>query len=124
MPALSLRPLRVVILWQAIATVMLAVPSGWLAGLHGAISAVLGGLVGILAASAFALMVSLHKDSSAMSTLVSALKAEAVKITTMIALLLLVLATYEEVVMTGFIGSFIISVMILGMAFFVRDTQS
>ena len=58
-----------------------------------------------------------------MGTLVAALKAEAVKITTMIALLLLVLATYQEVVLTGFIGTFVISVTILGMAFFVRDTQ-
>ena len=51
----------------------------------------------------------------------TALRAEAVKIVAMFALLWLVLTFYKDVVAVGFIGTFAITVLVFGMALFVPD---
>jgi len=105
------------VLSTAVATLFLA----WMAGVHGAVSAALGGSIGIAAGLAFAALVARIKSRSAGEVLLVALGAEAVKLTLVVFLLWLVLATYPEVVAPGLIGSFIVSILIFGMAFFVRD---
>lgn len=112
---------RPVIGWQFLSTVAVTLVSTWLAGVHGAISAVLGGSIGIVAGLAFAVLVARIKSRSAEEVLLVALGAETLKITLVVLLLWLVLATYPEVVAPGLIGSFIVSILIFGMAFFVRD---
>lgn len=116
------KPIRVVLRWQLIATLMLALVAGLLLGIHGAISAMLGGLVSIAAGAVFAVAISLNKDRSAGGALYAALRAEAIKIALIVFLLWFVLTTYHDVVVPGFIGSFCVSIMIFGMALFVRDT--
>jgi ATP synthase protein I len=54
-------------------------------------------------------------------TLATALRAEAAKIMVAVLLLWLVFATYKQVVAVGFIGSFAVSILLFGMAFFVRE---
>ena len=51
------------------------------------------------------------------------LRAEAVKVAVIVALLWLVLSSYKDVVVVGFIGSFIVSVGILGLAILARDAK-
>lgn len=117
----QLRPIRTVMWWQLIATAALALIAGSLSGVDGAISAALGGLVSIFAGLGFAVVVALHRGNSAAGALVTALRAEAVKLVLIVMLLWLVLTTYKDVVVLGFIGTFAVTIIIFGMAFFVRD---
>ncbi len=70
---------------------------------------------------ASAIVASKGKAQSAGDVLVGALAAEGVKIGLIVVLLWLVLAWYAEVVVPAFIGSFIATVLIFSMAFFVRE---
>src|SRR5262245_32345846 len=115
------RPIRTVLWWQAAATAALTLAGGLLAGGHGALSAALGGAVSITAGWVSAVVAARGKGRSAGGVLVSALKAEAVKIGLIALLLWLVLATYDEVVAPALLGTFVITVLIFTMAFFVRE---
>lgn len=115
------RPIRTVLWWQVIATAALTLAGGFLAGGHGALSAALGGVVSITAGWVSAVVAARGKAQSAGGVLVSALKAEAVKIGLIVLLLWLVLATYDDVVAPALLGSFIVTVLIFTMAFFVRE---
>jgi ATP synthase protein I len=115
------RPIRTVLGWQAVACTLVVVLAGWGSGVHGALSAVLGGIIGISGGLVFTWFASRSRATTADAVLVSALKAEALKVLVLIALLILVLATYKNVVVVGLIGSFIVSTLIFGFAFFVRD---
>lgn len=117
------RPIRTVLRWQILATVALAILAGVLDGLHGALSAALGGLVSIVAGAASGLVATLGKANSAGGVLITALKAEGVKFGTIAILLGLVLASYGEVVVPVFIGSFMATILIFSMAFFVREEK-
>jgi len=115
------RPIRTVLRWQLIATAVLTLAGGLLAGVDGALSAALGGAVSIAAGWVSAVVAARGKAQSAGSVLIGALRAEAVKIGLIVLLLWLVLATYENVVAPALFGSFVITVLIFTMAFFVRE---
>ena len=115
------RPIRTVLRWQLIATAALTLAGGRLAGVDGALSAALGGAVSVCAGWVSAVVASRGKTQSAGDVLFGALRAEAVKIGLIVLLLWLVLATYDNVVPLALIGSFIATVLIFTMAFFVRE---
>jgi ATP synthase protein I len=115
------KPIRTVLRWQMIATAALTLAGGLLAGVDGALSAALGGAVSICAGWVSAVVASKGKAQSAGEVLFGALRAEAVKIGLIVLLLWLVLATYDNVVPLALIGSFIATVLIFTMAFFVRE---
>lgn len=115
------KPIRVVLAWQLVATVALTLLCGALEGVHGAVSAALGGMVGLAGGLGFALVVQMSRDKSAGGTLVTALQAESVKIGLSVVLLWMVLTTYKDVIAPACVGSFILSILIFSMAFFVRD---
>lgn len=115
------KPIRTVLRWQLIATAGLAAAGGAFAGLHGAASAALGGAVSICAGGVAAVVAATGKTRSAGEVLFGALLAEGVKIGLIVLLLWLVLATYERVVLLAFFGSFFATILIFGMAFFVRE---
>jgi ATP synthase protein I len=115
------KPLRTVIRWQVLVTIAMSALGGYLAGVHGAISAALGGLIAVAAAVVYLVMLSMHRDASAGGVLLAALRAEAAKVLLIIVLLWLVLATYRDANVVGFIGAFAVSVIIFAMAVFVRD---
>ena len=120
------RPIRTVLRWQVIATAALTLAGGLLAGVDGAVSAALGGAVSVVAGWASAVVASKEskeKGRSAGDVLIGALRAEAVKIGLIAFLLWLVLATYDRVVAPALIGSFVITVLIFTMAFFVREYE-
>lgn len=117
------KPIRTVLRWQLIATAALTLAGGVLAGVDGALSAALGGAVSVCAGWVAAVVASKGKAQSAAEVLVGALMAEGVKIGLIVILLWLVLATYEGVVAPAFFGSFLVTVLIFGMAFFVREYE-
>lgn len=115
------KPIRVVLRWQWLATTVLMLVAGIWAGADGALSAGLGGMISIFSGWAAAVVASLGKADSAGGVLLSALGAEAVKIGLIVILLWLVLATYRDVVVLAFLGTFAATVLIFAMAFFVRE---
>jgi ATP synthase protein I len=115
------RPIRIVLRWQVIATAVLTLAGGLLAGMDGALSAALGGAISVVAGWVSAVVASKGQGRSAGDVLTGALKAEAVKIDLIAFLLWIVLATYENVVAPALLGSFVVTVLIFTMAFFVRE---
>lgn len=115
------KPVRAALKWQMLVTSALTLLAGLAAGPHGALSALLGGSVTVFAGIAFAVVASWSKPVTAGMALLGALRAEAVKILVIVALLWLVLATYKDVNLLAFIGTFAASVIALGLAGFVRE---
>lgn len=112
---------RPVIGLQVLCTAALSLLSAWLAGIHGAISAALGGSIGIIAGLAFVAFAARSKPKSAGEALYAALRAEAVKVAVMLVLLWIVLTTYRAVVAVGLIGAFIATVLIFTTAVWIRE---
>jgi ATP synthase protein I len=115
------RPFRTVLAWQGAWIVLAAALAGLLAGEHGALSAALGGGIGLVGGLIFAWLVARNRAITADGILLAALKAETVKVVVLFGLLAIVLALYKSVVVVGLIGSFIVSIVIFAFAFFVRD---
>lgn len=128
------KPLKVVFLWQIAASLVMAGVCGWFGGLHGAVSAILGGGVAIAGGLVFAWMLPKQTapdnidpakaEAAAWDGLGKVLKAEGAKVGVIVVLLWLVLATYKDVMIVGFIGTFILAVIIFSMAVFVRNSAT
>ena len=114
-------PVRATLRWQAGATLGVALVAGAWAGMDGAISALLGGLITVIAGIAFAVVVSINKARSAESTLVRMFLAEGAKIAAIIVLLWAVITSYKELVAAAFFAAFVITVLLNRMAFWVRS---
>ena len=115
------KPVRTVLRWQIWVTAILSLAAGLVAGVDGALSAALGGLVSVVAGTISGLVASKGRADSAGGVIVAALTAEGVKIGLIVILLWLVLMMYKSVVAVAFLGSFIITVVIFALAFFVRE---
>jgi ATP synthase protein I len=115
------KPIRTVLRWQLFATAVLTLLAGVVAGAHGALSAALGGAVSVCAGWVSGAVAARGEAKSAGEVLVGALQAEGIKIGLIVILLGLVLATYSEVVVMAFLGSFLATALIFSMAFFVRE---
>jgi ATP synthase protein I len=115
------KPIRTVLRWQMLATAALTLAGGFLAGVDGAVSAALGGAVGICAGWVSAVVASAGRARSAGGVLLGALRAEAVKVGLSAILLWLVLATYSEAVVLAVVGAFVVTIVVFSMAFFVRE---
>jgi ATP synthase protein I len=115
------KPVLTVLRWQLVATVALALVAALLAGTHGALSALAGGLISVTAGLAAALVASMGSTKSAGGVVVGALRAEAVKIGLAVLLLWLVLVNYADAVIGALIATFVVTLLIFAMAFFVRD---
>ncbi|MEI8035647.1 MAG: ATP synthase subunit I [Betaproteobacteria bacterium] len=115
------RPMRVVMLWQIVATLLLTLGSGLLGGLEMGVSALLGGLANQVADLAYALMVSGSKVRSAGSVLRILFRAEAVRVTLIILLLSAVLVGYARVNSLMTLCSFMMSVLIFRMAICLKE---
>lgn len=115
------KPIRTVLRWQVYVAVALALVAGWWAGTHGAVSALLGGLVNVMAGLVYAMMVADSGPKSAGETLRTLVRAEASKITLIVLQLWLVLTLYGDVVATAFFSAFVISVLVFPLALLVRE---
>ena len=118
---LSTKPIRRVLKWQAGATGMMAVVAGLWLGWHGALSAMLGGVVNITALVVSAFVMGISNPASAGGTLAALFRAEASKILMIILQLCLVMLTYRDVVPAVFFGSFVITVLLFPVALLVRN---
>jgi ATP synthase protein I len=118
---LSTRPFRAVLVWQAAATSIIAVIAGLWTGVHGALSAVLGGVINMSAAVVYAFVLAIAPGRTAGATMVALFRAEAAKILVIIGQLWLVLATYEAAVLPSLLAAFIVTVLLFRVALFVRD---
>src|SRR6476659_6826536 len=117
------RPIRIVLRWQVIATAALTLVAGLLWGRDGALSAVLGGAVNLVAGGAYGWRVSRGEARTAGEALATMFRAEGIKILLILAGLLLVLTQYRDVVHVVFFASFVITVGVFAAAIAVRDTE-
>ena len=115
------RPIRTVLRWLIYATVVAAVIAGLWEGYHGAVSALLGGAINLTAGAAYGWVASRSSNRTAGEALRALFRAEASKITLIVVLLWLVLGSYKQVVLAAFFGTFILTVILFSMAFFVRE---
>jgi ATP synthase protein I len=120
-PPLSTKPFRTVILWQASATAVLVVVCGLLAGVQGAVSALLGGVVNLSAGVVYAFVLGIGRPDTPGGTVVALFRAEASKIVVIVLQLWLVLTTYKDIVVAAFLAAFVITVLLFRVALFVRD---
>jgi ATP synthase protein I len=104
-----------------LATAFAAAVAGSLEGMHGALSAALGGLVGVAAGAAAAWVAARRRRATPGDMLVGALAAEGVKLALAGGLLWLAFALYGDMVVEAFLGTFVATVLIFSMAFFVSD---
>ncbi len=95
--------------------------AGWWAGLHGALSALLGGLVNVTAGVVYAVIVRLGGVRTPGDTVRTMIRAEAAKITLIVLQLWLVLTTYRDVVAAALIAAFIVTVLVSTAAIVMRD---
>ena len=114
------RPIRTVLRWLVYATVVSALIAGLWQGYHGAVSALLGGVINFTAGVAYGWVAS-RSSRTAGETLRALFRAEASKITLIVVQLWLVLGSYKQVVPAAFFGTFILTVVLFSMAFFVRE---
>ena len=117
-------PVRAMLRWQAGATLGLAIVSGIWVGIDGAISAMLGGLITFVAGIAFAIVVSIKSSPSAEATLVTMFLAEGAKIAAIILLLWAVITTYKELVAAALFATFVITVLLNRVAFWVGSAHA
>jgi ATP synthase protein I len=113
-----------------LATAALAALSGLLAGRHGALSAILGGLVSLAAGAAFGWSaarsqrtVARFPGAGAGFALMGVLTAWVVKLVLIGMLLLAVIAAYRSVVLWSFIGAFAVTTMLFTVVSFVAFTR-
>jgi ATP synthase protein I len=118
---LSTRPFRAVLVWQAAATIAIAVVSGLLAGVHGALSAVLGGVINLSAGAVYAFVLAIAPPRTAGATMLVLFRAEAAKIFVIIGLMWLVLSTYRDAVLPALVAAFVVTVLLFRVALFVRE---
>ncbi len=113
--------IRVVLKYQAVATLLIAAVIGDIGGLHWGISAVLGGMISLLGGATYGMMLARVGKASAETALLGMMRAESAKILVIVLLLWLVFAGYEQVFGAGFIGTFIVTTLIFSVAVFIRD---
>jgi ATP synthase protein I len=117
------RPVRTVLRWQGLLTAAALALAAYFAGIHGVVSAGLGGVVSMASGLLFAAIATVRKGRTVEDVLLTAFKAEAAKIVFIVLALWLVMATYKNVVAVIFIGTFIATIAVSSMAFFVSDRR-
>ena len=115
------RPMRSAMRWQIYATAVLGLLAGVFAGMHGAASAVLGGVINQVADFAYAMLVSGGRVRTAGGTLRVLFRAEAARIVLIVFQMVWVLTSYRDVVHAALFMSFAVSVVVFRMAILVKE---
>ncbi len=113
--------MRNALLWQVCATAVLGLSAWLLAGMHGAVSAVLGGVTNQIADFAFAMLASGGRIRTAGGTLRVLFRAEAARIVLIVFQMGWVLMSYKDIVHAAFFMSFAVSVVVFRMAILVKE---
>jgi ATP synthase protein I len=106
---------------MAYATLAAALLSWMWQGHHGAISALLGGIINLVAGALFAWIIARSRSGTAGEVLRTAVRAEVSKVALIFCLLWLVLVHYRDVVPAAFFGTFFLTLVIFSMAILVRE---
>lgn len=115
------KPLRTVLRWQVYATAASMLIAGFWFGRHGALSALLGGLINITAGAVFGWVATRSRKRTAGEALIAMMRAEAGKVALIVVQLWLVLLNYKQLALAPFFCTFILTVTLFSMAFFIRD---
>lgn len=118
-----LRPIRIVLSWQLIATIALTLLGALLWGRDGALSAALGGAINLAAGWVYGWRISRKEARTAGETLVVLFGAWGIKLCLIIAGLVLVLMLYKDIVHAAFFLSFAITVGLFAAAIAVDETK-
>ena len=122
---LKTKPIRTVLLWQVVATLAMVAIAGIWGGGHGALSALLGGGVNLVAGVVYAFLLGVGLRAKPVpdvgTSLFAMLRAEAAKILVIVGGLVLALTTYRDLVPAVFFTAFVVTVIVFSMAIFVRD---
>ena len=118
-----LRPIRIVLSWQLIATAALALLAALLWGWDGALSAALGGAINFAAGWVYGWRISLGEKRTAGEALAAMFRAWGLKILLIVAGLVLVLSIYRDIVHAAFFITFAITVGLFAAAIAVDETK-
>ena len=118
-----LRPIRIVLAWQVIATAVLTLLGALLWGGDGAASAALGGAINLAAGWAYGWRISRTEARTAGETLVVLFGAWGMKMCLIIAGLVLVLSLYRDIVHAALFLTFAITVGLFAAAIAVGETK-
>jgi ATP synthase protein I len=115
--------MRTVLRWQLLITALAGLLAWATLGPNGLLSALLGGAVSVLGGLVFfwAAQPSLRARAGAGAALTGVLRAEAIKIVVVVALLWVVLTRVPHVVPVIVVFTFVVAVLIQSLAMFVRD---
>ena len=119
----QMRPIRIVLRWQLVATAVLTLVALLLWGRDGALSAALGGAVNLAAGWVYGWRVSQGEARDAGEALRTMFRAEAMKVLLIIAGLWLALTQYKDIVHAAFFAAFVVTVGIFAAAIAVRDPE-
>jgi ATP synthase protein I len=95
--------------------------AGFLWGPHGALSALLGGLVNLTAGAVFGLVATHSRKRTVGEAMTALMRAEAGKVALIVVQLWVVLAYYKLIMLAPFFGTFFVTVICFSMAIFVRE---
>lgn len=118
------RPLRVAIAWQTGVTAVIAAIAAALAGMSGAVSALLGGAVCAVPFALAGWIATRRMASSAVSMVTGALWAEMVRVVLIVLFLGATLLFYPGLIAAAFFAAFIAGIVILSLAVFIRDSAA
>ena len=121
-PARIGQAFRRTVAWQSVVSLVLAAVAAAAVGWHGFLSAALGGGIGVVGVLAFALVVGRAKGDSR-NVIRITLRAEAAKVMVIVVLLWLAFVAYRDMVVLAFLGAFVVSVLLSGLAFAVSGEQ-
>jgi ATP synthase protein I len=115
------KPLRTVLRWQLYASAASMLIAAVWVGPHGAMSALLGGLINVAAGTVFGWVATHSRKRTPAEAMLALVRAEAAKVVLIVAQLWVVLVSYKQLVLAPFFGTFILTVIFFSMAIFVRD---
>ncbi|MGE5097153.1 MAG: ATP synthase subunit I [Betaproteobacteria bacterium] len=118
-----LRPIRIVLSWQLIATIALTALGALLWGRDGALSAALGGAINLAAGWVYGWRISQGEARTAGETLAMLFRAWGLKLLLIVAGLVLVLSISKDIVHAAFFRPFAITVGLFAAAIAVGDTK-
>ena len=119
--ASRIRPFRIVLRWQLIATAVLTLSAAAIWGVHGALSAALGGAVNVVAGAVYGWRVTRGEARTAGETLATMFRAWGIKVLLIVVQLVLVLSLYGDIVHAAFFAAFVVTVAVFAAAVAVSE---
>jgi ATP synthase protein I len=119
--ASRIRPFRIVLRWQLIATAVLTLVAAIPWGGEGALSAALGGGVNIVAGGVYGWRVAAGEARTAGEALATMFRAWGIKVLLIVVQLMLVPSLYRDIVHAAFFAAFVVTVAVFAAAVAVSE---